>query len=375
MNIEQLPKIDLHCHLDGSLTKALIERRLGRTVSEDMLTVSEECRSLTEYLEKFDLPLKCLQDAEGLEEGAYTFVQEIAKENMKYIEVRFAPMLSVHKQLSCYEIIEAVRRGMERAKEDFKVRYGIIVCAMRNHTLEQNMEMLACARQYLGKGVCALDLAGDESAFPTKNFRKLFWEAKRIGMPFTIHSGETGNLYLGKGVCALDLAGDESAFPTKNFRKLFWEAKRIGMPFTIHSGETGNLENVREALELGARRIGHGIALKQDPKLMKAYADAGIGVEMCPTSNFQTPTSNFQTKAVRTWEEYPLRQFLDAGIKVSINTDNRTVSGTTMTKELMKIYEHYGRDEKLIHTLLCNAAETAFDPEIKDLFKKEKKEV
>lgn len=321
MNIEQLPKIDLHCHLDGSLTKAVIERRLGRPVSEDMLTVSEECRSLTEYLEKFDLPLKCLQDAEGLEEGAYTFVQEIAKENMKYIEVRFAPMLSAHEHLSCGEVIEAVRKGMERAKEDFKVRYGIIVCAMRNHTVEQNMEMLACAKQYLGKGVCALDLAGDESAFPTKNFRKLFGEAKRIGMPFT-----------------------------------------------IHSGETGNLENVREALELGARRIGHGIALKQDPELMKAYAEAGIGVEMCPTSNFQT-------KAVRTWEEYPLRQFVDAGIKVSINTDNRTVSGTTMTKELIKIYEQYGRDEELILALLCNAAETAFDPEIKELFKTEKKEV
>lgn len=321
MNIEQLPKIDLHCHLDGSLTKAMIERHLGRTVPEEMLTVSEDCRSLTEYLEKFDLPVQCLQDVEGLEEGAYTFVKEISRENMKYIEVRFAPMLSVHENLSCDEVIGAVRKGMERAKEDFNVRYGIIVCAMRNHSMEQNMEMLACARTYLGKGVCALDLAGDESAFPTKNFRELFWKAKRIGMPFT-----------------------------------------------IHSGETGNLENVREAFELGARRIGHGIALKKDRELMKAYARAGIGVEMCPTSNFQT-------KAVRSWDEYPLRQFVDAGIKVSINTDNRTVSGTTMTKELMKIYEQYGRDEKLILALLRNAAETAFDPEIKELFETEWKEV
>lgn len=319
MRLDKIPKIDLHCHLDGSLTKAMIEHHLGRSVSADMLSVSQDCGSLKEYLEKFDLPIQCLQDARGLEEGAYTFVKELAEENVKYIEIRFAPMLSAHEKLNCREVIEAVRKGMDRAKEDFKVRYGIIVCAMRNHSIEQNMEMLACAGKYLGNGVCALDLAGDESAFPTANFRELFWEAKRMNMPFT-----------------------------------------------IHSGETGSIENVWEAFELGARRIGHGIALKKDRELMKAYAEAGIGVEMCPTSNFQT-------KAVRKWDEYPLRQFVDAGIKVSINTDNRTVSGTTMTKELMKIYEMYGQDEELIFTLLRNAAETAFDPEIKELYEKERK--
>lgn len=316
MNIQQLPKIDLHCHLDGSLTKAMIEKYVDQIVTPEMLTVSEDCQSLTEYLEKFDLPLRCLQNEEGLEDGAYSFVEEVAKENIQYIEVRFAPMLSVHDSLSCEKVIEAVRKGMERGKTDFGVRYGIIVCAMRNHSLEQNLKMLKCAREFLENGVCALDLAGDESAYPTQLFRDLFQEANRLEMPFT-----------------------------------------------IHSGETGNLENVREAYKLGAKRIGHGIALKKDPELMAAYAAAGIGVEMCPTSNFQT-------KAVRSWQEYPLRQFVDMGMKVSINTDNRTVSGTTMTKELTKIYEQYGYDDALILKLLSNAAETAFDPEIHDMFKK-----
>lgn len=313
MDIKTIPKLDLHCHLDGSLTKAMMERHLGKTIPEDALTVSEDCTSLTEYLEKFDLPVQCLQDEAGLEDGAYTFVEEIAKEHVEYIEVRFAPMLSVHENLSCAKVIESVRKGMERAKADFQVQYGIIVCAMRNHSQEQNLSMLKCAREYLEHGVCALDLAGDESAFPTSEFRDIFVEAKRLGMPFT-----------------------------------------------IHSGETGNLENVREAYELGARRIGHGIALRKDPELMQAYAKAGIGVEMCPTSNFQT-------KAAAGWEDYPLRQFVDAGIKVSINTDNRTVSGTTMTKELTKVYEQYGQDDELILTLLRNAAETAFDPDIKEI--------
>ncbi len=194
MDIKTIPKLDLHCHLDGSLTKAMMERHLGKTIPEDTLTVSEDCTSLTEYLEKFDLPVQCLQDEAGLEDGAYTFVEEIAKEHVEYIEVRFAPMLSVHENLSCAKVIESVRKGMERAKADFQVQYGIIVCAMRNHSQEQNLSMLKCAREYLGHGVCALDLAGDESAFPTSEFRDIFVEAKRLGMPFTIHSGETGNL-------------------------------------------------------------------------------------------------------------------------------------------------------------------------------------
>lgn len=317
MNIQQLPKIDLHCHLDGSLTKAMIERYVDQVVTPQMLTVSDHCQSLTEYLEKFDLPLQCLQSESGLEDGAYSFVEEAARDNVQYVEVRFAPMLSVHDSLNCEKVIEVVRKGMERGKETFGVRYGIIVCAMRNHSVEQNLKMLKCAREFLGYGVCALDLAGDESAYPTLQFRELFQEANRLEMPFT-----------------------------------------------IHSGETGNLENVRVAYELGAKRIGHGIALKKDPELMRAYAAAGIGVEMCPTSNFQT-------KAVRSWEEYPLRQFMDAGIQVSIHTDNRTVSGTTMTKELTKIYEQYDQDDALILKLLNNAAESAFDPEIKNIFKME----
>lgn len=316
MYIEKIPKIDLHCHLDGSLTRTMIEKHLGRTVAEKELSVPENCRSLTEYLEKFDLPLQCLQDEEGLEEGAYTFLREAAAENVIYLEARFAPMLSVHENLNCSQVIEAVRRGLERARKEFGIRYGILVCAMRHHSEEQNLAMLRCARDYLGQGVLALDLAGDESAYPTARFREVFREARRLGMPFT-----------------------------------------------IHSGETGSLSNVREAYELGAVRIGHGIALCQDETLMKQYAAAGIGVEMCPTSNLQT-------KAVRAWKDYPLRKFIDAGIKVSVNTDNRTVSNTTMTKELQLIYDHFGQDEGLIRALLNHAAETAFDPEIKELFAK-----
>lgn len=306
MDFKKLPKIDLHCHLDGSLTKEMMKRYTGKEITDEMIRVNKNCTSLRTYLEKFDLPLSCLQDEKGLREGAEAFMEESAKDHVKYIEARFAPMLSVHQGLSCGQVIESVLQGMEAGKEKYGIKYQVIVCAMRQHSLEQNAEML-----------------------------------------------ETAGEFLGKGVCALDLAGDEAAYPTEQFRKLFEKAKKIGMPFTIHSGETGNVDNVRCALELGAKRIGHGIALKKNKELMKDYRKAGIGIELCPTSNFQT-------KAVSCWEDYPLLEFLDNGLIVNINTDNRTVSDTNMTKELELIYERYGKDETLIHTLLKNAQKMAF---------------
>lgn len=160
--------------------------------------------------------------------------------------------------------------------------------------------------------------------------------------------------FFGKGVCALDLAGDEAAFPTKNFRWLFEKAREAGLPFTIHSGECGSVENVREALRLGAARIGHGIALARDEELMRQYKERHIGIELCPTSNLQTKAACAQT--------YPLKAFLNFGLCVSVNTDNRTVSKTSMTGELETVYRWY-QDEQMILRLLKNAVEMSFAPE------------
>lgn len=306
MNFQNIEKTELHCHLDGSLPKTWMEQILQQELSQDRVSVPMDCKSLTEYLEKFDLPLTCLQEEWKLEQAAYAFAESVAAEHVNHVEVRFAPALHTSKGLGIHQIIQAVNRGMKHAAADFSISYGIIVCAMRHHTLDQNLAML-------------------EEAVCEKN----------------------------AGVVALDLAGDESAFPTSLFEELFRRARELNLPFTIHSGETGSLENVKIAYEYGAKRIGHGIALKKDPGLMRAYAEAGIGVEMCPSSNFQT-------KAVTGWNDYPLPEFLEAGIPVSINTDNRTVSDTTLTKELLMVYEQYGKDEKMIDTLLKNAVKTRF---------------
>ena len=163
----------------------------------------------------------------------------------------------------------------------------------------------------------------------------------------------TAREYLGNGVCAADLAGAEAIYPMSEFMELFGQAKKLGMPFTIHAGECGNVQNILDSVEAGALRIGHGIAMRGNSEVQKMIREKGIGIEMCPISNLQT-------KAVESESQYPLREFLDNGIKVTINTDNRTVSNTTMTKELQFIQEHYRITDEEIRLMMINAVDTAF---------------
>lgn len=300
-------KIELHCHLDGSLNIDFVDamlRKQGviyeREELKRKLEASPDCTSLTEYLEKFDLPLLCLQTKEGLKGAAYQLVKDVSQEDVRYIEVRFAPMLSTNQGLTCKEVIASVVAGLQEAEKEFGVFASAIVCAMRHHTLEQNLEMLEVAREFIGQGVCALDLAGDESAYPTHLFRQLFAQANA------------------------------------------WK-----IPFTIHSGECGSVDNIREAIALGAKRLGHGIALEQSQELRQLCKEKRIGIEMCPTSNLQT-------KAVDCMENYPLEQFLKDGLLVSIHTDNRTVSNTMLGKEQAYF------SEDVIRQCTINAIETAF---------------
>ena len=304
--LKKMPKIELHCHLDGSLSKEFIEKRLGRKVSRNELSVADDCRSLEEYLEKFDLPGQCLRDEEGLEQAGYDVLKTMSKENVIYAEIRFAPLLSVTEQMNTEQVIAALIRGLEKGKKDWGVEYNVIVCAMRHHSMEQNYEMIKVASKFLGKGVCAADLAGAEAQYPMSEFMELF-------------------------------------------RK----TKELGMPFTIHAGECGNADNILDSLEVGASRIGHGIAMRGRADIQELVKKSGVGIEMCPISNLQT-------KAVKSSNEYPIREFLDAGLRVTINTDNRTVSNTSMTKELEFIQEAYGICDSEIRLMMKNAVETAF---------------
>lgn len=308
----QLPKIDLHCHLDGSLSLGLVRSILNREVQLEELQAAPDCKSLAEYLEKFDLPLQCMQTAEGLRKCGYDFISQAAGENVKYIEVRFAPQFSTNEKLNCSDVIENVICGLEEGKKAHGVDYRVITCAMRHLPYEENYRMLCAAKEFLGKGVCAADLAGDEAAFLTTEFKELF----------------------------------ESA-------------KKLGMPYTLHAGECGNAQNIVTSIELGAKRIGHGIAMSGREDVKALCREKKIGVEMCPISNLQT-------KAVLDGRAYPMREFLDAGLLVTFNTDNRTVSNTTLTKEIMHVQEAYGITDEEIIQMQKNAIEVAFvDEDVK----------
>lgn len=304
--LRKMPKIELHCHLDGSLSKDFIEKRLGRKVSERELRVTDDCSSLVEYLEKFDLPLACLKDEEGLAEAGYDVLRTMSMENVIYAEIRFAPLLSVTESMDIERVISSLLKGLEKGKQDFGVEYNVIVCAMRHHNMEQNYEMIKSASKFLGKGVCAADLAGAEAQYPMSEFMELFERTRELGMPFT-----------------------------------------------IHAGECGNAENISDALKVGAKRIGHGIAMKGRMDIREVVRRSGVGIEMCPISNLQT-------KAIKSVEEYPMRKFFDEGLLVTVNTDNRTVSNTSITKELNFIQRTYEISDDEIRRMMNNAVDVAF---------------
>lgn len=302
----QMPKLDLHCHLDGSLTQTCLSELSGRQVAISELQVSEDCQNLAEYLEKFDLPLKYLQTAEGLRKASKAFLLNLKSDNIAYVEVRFAPLLSVNEHLNCKQVMEAVLSGLEEAKRECQIPYNVIACAMRHHSTEASLQMMKDCREFLGQGLCALDLAGNEAAFPMENFRELFEEARRMDYPFT-----------------------------------------------LHAGECGRVENAIESVKAGANRIGHGIALRGNAEAIAYCKAQNVAIEMCPISNMQT-------KAVQNPADYPIREFLDAGLKVTLNTDNRMVSNSTIAKEMEFVQSNYGVSDDELWKITENAIEASF---------------
>lgn len=304
--LRTLPKIELHCHLDGSLSKDYFEKRLGREVRETELQVENDCQNLAEYLAKFRLPLECLQDAEAFQDAGYDILRTMSGENVRYAEIRFAPLSSVSEHLSVRQMLEALLKGLDKGKKEYDIACNVIVCAMRHESEEKNLAMFQTAREFLGAGVCAADLAGAEAQYPMSEFMELFGEVKKLGMPFT-----------------------------------------------LHAGECGDANNIVDAVRAGAARIGHGIAMQGRKDIQEIVKKAGVGVEMCPTSNLQT-------RAVSDMARWPFREFLDGGLFVTINTDNRTISGTSLTEELEFVQKMYDASEEEIVQCMKNAVQVSF---------------
>ncbi|MCF6460424.1 MULTISPECIES: adenosine deaminase [unclassified Clostridium] len=298
MNFFNLPKIELHCHLDGSVrpnTVIDIAKKEGINIpSSDVDTIKHlmiapaECTSLNEYLERFVLPLKVMQSKESLRRIAYELLEDAAKENVKYIEVRFAPLLHTEKGLTVKEIIQNVLKGMKEAEKNFDIKGNLILSFLKHMSPNSIFDVIEQGKNFLGNGVVGVDLCGSENEGFSKEF---------------IHP------------IAL--------------------AREYGYRVTIHAGETGVGENVLEAVELlGAERIGHGVAIRDCTKAYNIVREKGIILEMCPTSNVQT-------KAVNVFKEHPIYDFYRDGIKVTVNTDNRTVSNTVLTNECDILFNEF----------------------------------
>lgn len=319
--------IDLHLHLDGSLLPEdmLFLAALSRTTlpcdsAEDlrpMLQVEPDCRNLGEYLEKFDLPLQVLQTEQAISYGVYSTIKRLAADGLVYGEIRFAPQLHQAKGLSQQQVVAAAVDGLVKGISVFKIPAQLILCCMRGTDNQvANIETVRVAKEFLGNGVCAVDLAGNEAAFPTKDFAEVFGLANE------------GNI-----------------------------------PFIIHAGEATGPESVWQAIELGAKRIGHGIRSFEDPALISVLKEKKIPLETCFTSNLQT-------KAIANQGSYPLPFYLEQGLIATVNTDNMTVSGTNLRREYNLLKAVFGLSENTLRRIAYNAADAAFlSPEQKDVLK------
>ncbi|MDF2925988.1 MAG: adenosine deaminase [Paenibacillaceae bacterium] len=315
--LSQFPMIDLHVHLDGSvkpdtLLELAAEQGEPLTIAckqelADRMQINDSCRSLKEYLSKFDFVLPYLQTGRALERVAYETVLQSAACNGKYIEVRFAPLLHTRQGLGVDEVIRRVLAGLKRGEEQFGVlARGIAIC-MRHHDPLRNLEVVEAAASFRKQGLAAVDLAGDEASFPP-----LLHEA------------------------------------------VFARAHRLGIPVTIHAGEAAGPENIYDAIvRLGARRIGHGVRAKESDRVLKFVSEHRVPLELCPVSNIQT-------KAVPGWEMYPVREYFEQGLVLTINTDNPTVSGTTLLREYTVLADRFGFSPQEIARLIMNSVQAAF---------------
>lgn len=307
--------IDLHLHLDGSLSLESA-RSLARAQEIELpdddgellsrLRVSKDCKDLNEYLERFELPLTLLQSYDALKNAAFDLCEELYEAGLVYAEIRFAPQLHCRAGLSQEDAVIAVTEGADASR----LKASIILCCMRGaDNKEENMLTVKLTKKYLGKGVCALDLAGAEALFSNEGFTDVFEYARSLDLPFTLHAGEA-----------------------------------LGA------------ESVRSAIELGARRIGHGVRSVEDGELLAVLAEKKIALELCPTSNLNTCVFD-------SIEEYPIRTFLDAGVAITVNTDNLAVSNTSLAEEYELLANTFSLTENELMTIVLNSANAAFLPE------------
>jgi adenosine deaminase len=326
----RMPKVLLHDHLDGGLRpKTVIE--LARDQGVELPTTDEAALAkwfhegamvgnLTQYLQGFSVTTSVMQTADALERVAEEMLEDMAADGVVYVETRFSPLFHRQGGLGNREVVEAVIKGLDRGRENFGVRYGIILCAMRSMDPMTSLEMAELAVAYRDRGVVGFDLAGDEMGHPPKKHIDAFHYIQR-----------------------------------ENFN------------ITIHAGEAFGKESIWQALQFcGAHRIGHGTRLRDDLFLDDGRV-AGIGSLAGYVLDKRIPleiclTSNLHTGAAQSYADHPFRWFFDKRFRVTLNTDNRLMSDVSMTGEYDVAVREYGLDFNDLEKLAINSMKSSFLP-------------
>lgn len=313
-----MPKAELHCHLDGSLrpeTMLDLSREhaiaLPRENPEELAhyMCADNVADLADYLHRFDTTISILQTESALERVAYELVEDASLDGVRYIEVRNAPHLNIRGGLTVDQVLEATMRGLNRGEAEFGTIARFITCSLRH------------------------------------------WEPSR-----SLEAAQAAVRHKDSGVVGFDLAGAEAEFSAVDHAAAFAYAREHFLQVTCHAGEAAGPESIETALfDCNAARIGHGVRAEEDPALLQYIRDLGITLEMCPTSNQQT-------HAVPTYAQHPLLRYLQSGVRVTINTDSRLISGVTLTDEYARAVNELGLTIADLCTCVINACEAAFLP-------------
>jgi adenosine deaminase len=313
--LARLPKAELHQHLDGALRPATaveLAAEIGLPLNEDeahaRLVAPPRCANQAELLTYFELPIALLQTAPALERATAELIADLRADGVRYAEIRWAPRLHLQRGLAVPDVIEAGARGVSRAAATIGPStplIGLIVTAMRSHPPAANVE-----------------LARSAAAF-------------------------------GAPVVGFDLAGPEAEYPAPPHAAAFRAAEDGGLRLTAHAGEVAGPERIREAVTLGAERIAHGVTAAGDPEIIELLRERDVTLDLCPTSNVQAGI-------VPDLAQHPVARLHRSGVSVTISTDDRTVSDTTLTAELARTAEETGLTRGELAEITLNAFRRGF---------------
>lgn len=302
MNLATMPKIELHLHLDCSLSYEVVQQLNPKITYEqyrESFIAPPKCTDLADYITRAIRGFELMQTAEQLRLVTLDLFEQLRADNVLYAEIRYAPLQHTFEGLTPEAVVEVVNSAVAEGCALTGVEAGIILCTLRHYSEAQSMQTVQLVEKFRNTPVVGFDIAADEAGFPIKAHIAAFEYAKEKGFPCTAHAGEA--------------RGADSV----------WETLQHFSP----------------------RRIGHGVRSVEDPVLIEHLKSNGIHLEVCPTSNVQTAV-------VSTIQAHPANQIFCAGVSMSINTDTRTISDTTLTKEYALMQQVFGWDQT--HFLQCN---------------------